>query len=258
MHRRVVLAAGSLVVSVFLLLPAGANADWGVRIQGVSLRWSGDFGQCVKVDFARVERSQHGETTEVHNGLQGTCGEAPRALWIDQDSLNAGGSAALVEVAKVAPGGLEDGAAALVVPEHAIEAAVEEVDVERRLADIDAADCDGARFVHSCVLVPLAIRVRADASVEVAWEWMMDAADIPSYYTDRQSEGEAVQPASPHSGGRDLLHADAAFRATCGTAERRSEVLEANPLSATSPTQKEARPRCVSAARSARLALGRS
>ncbi|MDE0125105.1 MAG: hypothetical protein OXN97_11070 [Bryobacterales bacterium] len=94
-------------------------------------------------------------------------GEAPRAQRIDQDGFDADISEALVEVAVAAPGRPKDGAghavpkqpiahdaaAALVVPEHTIDAAIEEVDVELRLADISAGDYDGAGFVHSCVPV---------------------------------------------------------------------------------------------------------
>ena len=91
-------------------------------------------------------------------------GEAPRAQRIDQDGLDAGSGEALVEVAMVAPGGLEDSAghavqeqpvaqgtaAAPVVPEHTIDAIVEEVDVELRLADVEAGDSDGERSITGC------------------------------------------------------------------------------------------------------------
>ena len=120
-----------------------------------------------------VEQAEAGE----HAGIDAVIlrqppegfGEAPRTQRIDQHGLDAGGGEALVKVAVVAPGGLEDGArraapeqpvahgaaAALVVLEHAVDAAVQEVDGELRLADINAGDYDGAGFVHSCVPVLL-------------------------------------------------------------------------------------------------------
>ena len=85
----------------------------------------------------------------------------------DQGRRRVGG--ALVEVAVVAPGGLEYGAgdavleqpvaqgaaAGLGVVELALEAGVEEVGVELRLADIDAGDDNGGGASHSCVPVLL-------------------------------------------------------------------------------------------------------
>ena len=41
-------------------------------VAGHALRWPGIFGQCVKGEFARFERSQDGEAKHVDRGLQGT------------------------------------------------------------------------------------------------------------------------------------------------------------------------------------------
>ncbi len=79
-----------------------------------------------------------------------------------------------MEVAVVAPGRFEDGAgdavleqpvaqgaaAARVVVELAVEAAVEDVGVESRLADVDTGDYSGGGRCHSCV--PILLRCGAD------------------------------------------------------------------------------------------------
>ena len=113
-----------------------------------------------------AEAGQHGGVDAIVLGERSDrFGEAAGAQGIDQDGLEAGVSEALVEVAVVAAGGLEDGpvdavleqpvaqaaAAGLVVVELTVEAAVEDVGVEPGLADIDAGDYDGIVSGHSCV-----------------------------------------------------------------------------------------------------------
>ena len=120
-----------------------------------------------------VEEAEAGE----HGGIDAVVlgessdgfGEAAGAQGVDQDGLEAGLSEALVEVAVVAAGGLEDGpgdavleqpvaqgaAAGLGVVELALEAGVEDVGVEPGLADIDAGDYDGIGTDHSCIPVLL-------------------------------------------------------------------------------------------------------
>ena len=119
--------------------------------------------------FQAVEADEAGE----HGGVDAVVlgehpdglGEAPGAQRIDEHGLEAGVAEALVQVAVKASGGLEDhaydtvleqpvaqGAAAhLGVVEAALVAAVEDVRVEVRLADIDAGDAEGGGGVHSCV-----------------------------------------------------------------------------------------------------------
>ena len=108
-------------------------------------------------------------------------------------------------------------AAALVVPEPTIKATIQEVDVELRLADIDAGDCDGAGFVHSCVHVLLQF---GSVPTLVLRSPEMDAAGQPSYRTDVESEGQAVRPPPPQR-WRDLLPAATLACATCGTVPNR-------------------------------------
>ena len=125
-------------------------------------------GRCNVIEQA--EAAQHGGIhAVVLRQLPEGFGEARRVRRFDQDGLDAGIGEALAEIAVAAPGALEDGAgravpeqpiahgtaAAPVVSEHAIDAALEEVDVELRLADIDAGGRHGSGFVHSCVLVLL-------------------------------------------------------------------------------------------------------
>ena len=128
--------------------------------------WRGLGGVvCLKVG-EEAEAGEHGGVDAI---VLGECsdgfGEAAGAQGIDQDGLEAGVSEALVEVAVVAAGGLEDGpvdavleqpvaqaaAAGLVVVELTVEAAVEDVGVEPGLAEIDAGDYDGSVSGHSCV-----------------------------------------------------------------------------------------------------------
>ena len=116
------------------------------------------LGRCALEAGEEAEAGEHGGVDAIVLGERSDrFGEAAGAQGIDQDGLEAGVSEALVEVAVVAAGGLEDGpvdavleqpvaqaaAAGLVVVELTVEAAVEDVGVEPGLADIDAGDYDG-------------------------------------------------------------------------------------------------------------------
>ncbi len=208
-----------------------------------------------------AEAGEHGGVDAVVLGeLADGLGEAPGAQGVDQDGLEAGLSEALVEVAVVAAGGLEDGAgdavleqpvaqgaaAGLGVVELALEAGVEDVGVELRLADVDAGDYDGIEFSHSCVPVLL----RFGAVPTLPFRSRRNGCDGPTklkYGSDiRGLNGPTRRPrrglARPRRGppcaeaGRDLLPAAAVACATCGTGERGSEAAAAIPLSGTSPT----------------------
>ena len=110
-----------------------------------------------------------------------------------------------MEVAVVAPGGLEDGAgdavleqpvaqgaaAALVVVELALEAALEDVGVELGLADVDAGNDNGVELGHSCVPILL----RFGASPTLPFRVRRNGCDGPT----KLGNG-AVSPRSKRSG----------------------------------------------------------
>ena len=218
--------------------------------------------EVARLGWGRLEVVEEAEAGE-HGGVDAVVlgessdgfGEAAGAQGVDQDGLEAGLSEALVEVAVVAAGGLEDGpgdavleqpvaqgaAAGLGVVELALEAGVEDVGVELRLADVDAGDYDGIEFSHSCVPVLL----RFGAVPTLPFRSRRNGCDGPTklkYGSDiRGLNGPTRRPrrglARPRRGppcaeaGRDLLPAAAVAYTTCGTGERGSGVVATIPFS---------------------------
>ena len=137
-----------------------------------------------------AEAGEHGGIDAVVLGeLADGFGEAPGAQGIDHDGVEASVGEALVEVAVVAPSGLEDGAgdavfeqpvaqgaaAGLGVVELPVEVALVDVGVEFRLADIDAGDDNGGGSWSFLRTYPFAIRVCTHASVQGAQELLRRA-----------------------------------------------------------------------------------
>ncbi len=174
-------AAGDLGVEFGAELAEGAELLEELAAEGeqvaeelevVRLGWGG---------FEAVEEAEAGE----HGGIDAVVlgelsdgfGEAAGAQGVDQDGFDASVEEALVEVAVVAPCGLENGAgdavleqpvaqgaaAALVVVELALEAALEDVGVELGLADVDAGNDNGVELGHSCV--PILLRCGASPTL---------------------------------------------------------------------------------------------
>ena len=163
----------------------------------------------------RLEAVEEAETGE-HGGIDAVVlgelsdgfGEAAGAQGVDQDGFDASVEEALVEVAVVAPCGLENGAgnavleqpvaqgaaAALVVVELAVESACEDVGVELSLADVDAGDYSGRGRCHSCV--PILLRCGSDPRFRSGRAGIA-ATGRPSSTADLISEGETVRPVAP-------------------------------------------------------------
>ena len=204
-----------------------------------------------------AEASEHGSIDAVVLGeLADGLGEAPGAQGIDQDSLKAGVGEALVQVAVVAPGGLEDGAADAVleqpvaqgaaaglgIVELAVELARVDVGVEFRLADIDAGDDNGGGVGHSCV--PILLRFGSVPTLPSRAR--RNCCDGPTKLEHGSGNPRKVRsdpsppvgpglapPGPPRTvAGRDLLPAAAVAYATCGAAKSGFLTAVAIPLSA--------------------------
>ena len=163
--------------------------------------------------FEAVEEAEAGE----HGGIDAVVlgelsdgfGEAAGAQGVDQDGFDASVEEALVEVAVVAPCGLENGArdavleqpvaqgaaAALVVVELALEAALEDVGVELGLADVDAGNDTGVELGHSCVPILLRCGASTHASVQGAQELLRRADQAEQ--RGCEPEVQTVRPVAP-------------------------------------------------------------
>ena len=130
-------------------------------------------GSAVEVLEEAVAGEHGGIDAVVFGELADGFSEAAGAQGIDEDGFESGLEEALVQVAVEAPGGFEDGtgdavleqpvaqgaAAGLGVVELAVESAIEDVGVERALADVDAGHYSGGGRCHSCV--PILLRYGA-------------------------------------------------------------------------------------------------
>ncbi len=202
-------AAGSLGVEFGAELAEGAELLDELAAEGEQVAEELEVPRLGRAGLQTVEEAETGE----HGGIDAVVlgelsdgfGEAAGAQGVDHDGFDASVGEALVEVTVVAPCGLENGAgdavleqpvaqgaaAALVVVERALEAALEDVGVELGLADVDAGNDNGVGLGHSCVPILL----RCGASPTLPFRVRRNYCDGPT----KLSNG-AVSPRYKRSG----------------------------------------------------------
>ena len=223
-----------------------------------------------------AEAGEHGGVDAVVLGeLADGLGEAPGAQGIDQDGLDAGVEEALVEVAVVAAGGLEDGAGDAALEQPVAQGAAAGLGVldwrsrlESRMwaSSFDLPTSMPATTMGLSSVIPVFLsfcdsgrnpRFRSGRAG-------MGATGRPSCAADLSSEVRTVRPVAargpgqapgrppPTGEGRDLLPAAAVAYTTCGTGERGSGVVATIPFSPAPLHHKRVRttsPRCAACCR---------